>query len=123
MTTAKTDETINRIIFKFMHPDGCWHEANPGQWPPECKHCHKKFHSMTNHRSDDYCSDLNLMAEVEKAVVEKFSIFQHRDALLAQFTLITVNTESVSPATQALTATARQRATACVAVIEENNGK
>lgn len=115
MTEAKNDETINRALHEFMGK--CWHEAgrSGSNGLVSCVRCPLKMRQSAWFRgvngNPNYCDDLNAMTEVEKAVVEKFGTDR-----LYEWTVNEVNGHSEI---YAIWATALQRATACVAVIEE----
>ena len=102
----------NKEIFEWANPDGCWHTF----YYPDDDRCEKcgEVYDLCYH--PDYFTDLNAIHEVEKKSVAKDIGKDYAD-ILGEFIPDYVIPFNITNAL--ITATAEQRANACLRVIRE----
>ena len=111
-TTIENQDICNTDINRFIHEQilgECWHVFVHFKNP--CRNCGAK--ANPSHRHPDYCSDLDAVARVEKKVIEKIGFGEYADAI-ADACDVDRGLSYVALSKLA-TATAEQRARACVA--------
>lgn len=102
---------INKLLFAFVNPEGCWHELAPDRWVwkkgkypwsraihnPDCNKCIKCGRQVTPYHSSGpdhdeygisendhgYTWDLNKVAKVETKFIEAFGRQTHIGSLLS----------------------------------------
>lgn len=115
---------INKLLFTFVNPDGCWHEWMPDSQADyyRCSRCKEKKGNLyvwaTSAGNPDYTSEdslRRLLAEVETKFIAEFGITKYASKLRS---LLNGEEDGFWTA-KAITASALTRATAMAEYLKE----